>query len=50
LEGRSYSEVKQDLDLEIGTDIAAQTHASQHAVSGSDSVFPADPGADRYLM
>ncbi len=50
LEGRSYSEVKQDLDLEVGTDIAAQTHASQHAVSGSDSVFPADPGADRYLM
>lgn len=97
LEGRSYTEVKQDLDLEIGTDIqaydagltdiaglavtdgniivgngtnwvaengatarsslgleigtdvAAQTHASQHAVGGSDSVFPADPGADKYL-
>jgi len=47
--GRSYTEVKQDLDLEIGTDVAAQTHASQHAVGGADSVFPADPGADRYL-
>lgn len=50
LEGRSYTEVKQDLDLEIGTDIPALTHASQHAVGGADSVFPADPNADRYLM
>ena len=29
-------------------DIAA--HADHHAVGGSDTVFPADPGADRYLM
>lgn len=50
IEGRSYTEVKQDLDLEIGIDVAAQTHASQHAVSGADTVFPADPGADKYLM
>lgn len=26
-----------------------QDHASNHAVSGSDTVFPADPGADKYL-
>ena len=26
------------------------SHASQHGVSGSDSVFPADPDADKYLM
>lgn len=50
LQGRSTTEVKQDLDLEVGTDVAAQTHASQHGVSGTDTVFPADPGADRYLM
>ena len=50
IEGRSYTEVKQDLDLEIGIDVAAQTHASQHAVSGADTVFPAAPSADKYLM
>jgi len=50
IEGRTYAEVKQDLDLEVGTDVAAQTHASQHAVSGADTVFPAAPGADKYLM
>ena len=26
------------------------SHASQHGVSGSDTVFPADPGEDKYLM
>ena len=26
------------------------SHASQHGVDGSDSVFPANPGADKYLM
>lgn len=26
------------------------THASQHAVGGADSVFPADPGSDKFLM
>jgi hypothetical protein len=50
LEGRSYTEVKQDLDLEIGIDVAAQTHASQHAVGGADTILPADPGADKFLM
>jgi len=41
---------KATVNLEIGTDVAAQTHASQHAVAGSDTVFPADPDADRFLM
>lgn len=48
--GRTYTEVKADLDLEIGTDIPALAHTSQHAVGGSDTIFPADPGADRFLM
>jgi len=32
------------------TDYADASHASQHAVGGSDTIFPADPGADKYLM
>jgi hypothetical protein len=31
------------------TAYAAATHASTHAVGGADSVFPADPGADKFL-
>lgn len=31
------------------TAYAASTHASTHAVGGADAVFPADPGADKYL-
>lgn len=31
-----------------GVDVSS--HASRHAVSGADTVFPADPNADRYLM
>lgn len=33
----------------LSSTFAALTHASQHAVGGSDSVFPADPGADKFL-
>lgn len=40
--------------VNAGTDLTAdleeETHASEHAVSAADTVFPADPGADRYLM
>jgi len=50
LEGRTEAEFKADFNLEIGTDVAAQTHASQHAVGNPDTVFPADPNADKYLM
>lgn len=46
----SGATVRTSLGLIIGTDVAAQTHASQHAVSGSDTIFPADPDADQYLM
>jgi len=31
-----------------GVDVSA--HASRHAVSGTDTVFPADPNADKFLM
>lgn len=41
-------------DQNAGTDVTAdleeETHASEHAVGGADTVFPADPGADRILM
>ena len=33
-------------DVQLGVTL---THASSHAVGGSDAVFPADPGADKYL-
>jgi hypothetical protein len=43
-----------DLAVNAGTDLTAdleeETHASEHAVSAADTVFPADPNADRYLM
>ncbi len=44
LESRSASEVLSDIGA------AAATHAGQHGIGGADSVFPADPGADKYLM
>jgi len=46
----SGAAARTSLGLTIGTDVAAQTHASQHAVGGADTVFPADPDADQYLM
>jgi len=33
-----------------GAGYETDTHASEHAVGGADTVFPADPDADRYLM
>jgi hypothetical protein len=32
------------------TDTAPASHAASHVVGGADTIFPADPGADRYLM
>jgi hypothetical protein len=29
---------------------APTAHAASHTVGGADTIFPADPGADRYLM
>jgi len=46
----SGAAARTSLGLTIGMDVAAQTHASQHAVGGADTVFPADPDADQYLM
>lgn len=54
IEGLSYAEFCAALDLEAGTDFPSLTtfndHNDRHAVGGDDSVFPADPGADKYLM
>lgn len=40
-------------DQNAGTDLTAdleeESHASEHAVGGADTVFPADPGADKIL-
>ena len=40
--------------INAGTDLSAdleeETHSTEHAVSAADSVFPADPNADRVLM
>ena len=40
--------------INAGTDITAdleeESHASEHAVSAADTVFPADPDADKYLQ
>ena len=33
----------------LSSTFAGITHASQHAVSGSDTIFPADPGSDKFL-
>ena len=37
-------------NFDAAGDAPPQAHASDHAVSGGDTIFPADPGADRYLM
>jgi len=54
LEGRSVAEVLSDLGVAAGADVTAdndpKAHAASHAVSGADTVFPADPDADRYLQ
>lgn len=36
--------------LEALDDLTLAAHAARHLVSGLDTIFPADPGADRYLM
>jgi hypothetical protein len=40
--------------VNAGTDLTAdleeEAHAAEHAVSAADTVFPADPNADRYLQ
>lgn len=46
----TWTQIKAFLKTYFDTIYAALTHASQHAVSGSDTIFPADPGADQFLM
>jgi hypothetical protein len=40
--------------IEAGADVTAshdpKAHKASHAVGGTDTVFPADPNADKYLM
>jgi hypothetical protein len=45
----TWTQIKSFFKTYFDTLYAALTHASRHAVGGSDSVFPADPNADRYL-
>ena len=39
-----------DLETALDALYAPITHATQHGVGQSDTVFPADPNADKYLM
>jgi len=42
------------LNVADGADVtgsnAPQAHTASHAVGGADTIFPADPGADKFLM
>jgi len=35
---------------DVTADNAPKAHTASHAVGGADTIFPADPGADKYLM
>lgn len=48
--GANFAWITQNAGTDMTADLEEETHASEHAVSGGDTVFPADPGADRYLM
>lgn len=48
--GTNFAWISQNAGTDITADLEEETHASEHAVSGTDTVFPADPGADKYLM
>jgi hypothetical protein len=41
---------QQTMPWEIPALVEEETHASEHAVGGEDTVFPADPNADRILF
>lgn len=49
-DGTSYISTAPHAGTDITADLEEETHASEHAVSGADTVFPADPNADKYLM
>ena len=46
----TWTQIKAFLKTYFDTIYAALAHTARHAVGGADSVFPADPNADRYLM
>jgi len=48
--GGATSAKTQNAGTDVTADLEEEAHASEHAVSGADTVFPADPGADRFLM
>ena len=54
IEGLSAGDTRTALNVADGADVtgdnAPKAHTASHAVSGADTVFPADPDADRYLM
>ena len=41
--------LNQDAGTDVTADLEEETHASEHAVGGADTVFPADPNADKFL-
>jgi len=45
-----YDWLSANAGTNITADLEEETHAAEHAVAAADTVFPADPGADRYLM
>jgi len=50
ISGGTTSAVTPNVGTDITADLEEETHAAEHAVSAADTVFPADPGADRVLM
>jgi len=54
IESRSIVEVLGDIGVTSGADVTAdnapQAHEASHDVGAADTVFPADPNADKYLM
>jgi len=40
------TEITTDAGTSLAADLEEETHTSEHAVSGGDSVYPADPNAD----
>ena len=45
----TWTQIKAFLKTYFDTIYAALAHTTRHAVGGADSVFPADPNADKYL-
>jgi len=48
--GGNFAWITQNAGTDITADLEEETHASEHLVGAADTIFPADPGADKYLM